>query len=164
MTVVEPEFWSDPKPDLDACVCGCGVVARPRVKAWQDGLGPHNRGCPCRRCVGGRQSSRARRREHRVAKAAGGAREPFSGALSGVDGRAGLTVWEDTANVALTRGFRRWIESKGTTSKMSRLMARTGVRRAYVLAWDSKPRWVVMPFTDWADLVVSEESDADGRS
>lgn len=139
------------KPDFGACVCGCGTVARPRVKQWADGLGPHARGCPCRRCTGGRQSGKARRREHKVAKALGGERQPMSGNLSGYDIGSGLWRAEETANVALVRGFRRWVESKQVRTKLARLMALTGVRRAFVVSWDGKARWVVIPFDDWAN-------------
>lgn len=138
------------KPEPESCQCGCGLFGQPRVKAWKDGT-RHVRTCGCRRCVGGRQTPKARRRENRVAKAAGGTREPMSGNLSGVDGRSGLWVWEETANVSLVRGFRRWIESKQVQTKLARMMAKTGVRRAYIVSWDGKPRWAVVPFADWAN-------------
>lgn len=144
---VEPRF----KPDPVACPCGCGIVAQPRRKAWQDGLAPHSRGCPCRRCIGSRQRGKASRRERRIASDMGGDREVFSGALSGVDGRAGLDVWEETAEKAVCRGIRRWWNTLTVQRKIARLMARTGVRRALVLT-DEKPWLVVMLYEDYTDL------------
>jgi hypothetical protein len=148
------------KADITPCVCGCGLEARPRVKAWQDGLGPHARGCVCRRCTGSRQRGRSRVRENKVAKATGGTREPLSGGLSGIDGRSGLWVWEETAQESIVRGFRRWVTSKGVTSKLARIMARHGEARAFVLSWDGKPRWVCVPFDDWAGQVRDENGGA----
>lgn len=147
------------KPDLEPCVCGCELVARPRTKAWNDGLGPHARGCACKRCVGGRQGPKARRRENRVARDTGGAREPLSGGLSGIDGRAGLWVWEETAQVSLVRGLRRWWESKQVQAKVGRMMRRPGGEaRAFIASWDGKPRLVVMPYEDWAGQVRQDQA------
>jgi hypothetical protein len=151
VTEVENRMKADPT----ACPCQCGTVGTPRVKAWADGL-HHARGCPCRRCVGGRQRPKSRVRENKVAKATGGTREPLSGGLSGVDGRSGTWTWEETAQESIVRGFRRWIESKGVTSKLARIMARHGEARAFVLSWDGKPRWVCVPFDDWAGQVKAE--------
>jgi len=148
---VEPRL----KPDPIVCPCGCELVGQPRVKAWRDGL-HHVRFCKCRRCVGSRQPAKARRREHKVARAAGGQREPMSGNLSGIDGRSGFWEWEETANVSLVRGFRRWVTSKQVTDKLARLMARTGSRRVFVLSWDGKPRWCVIPFEDWANQATED--------
>lgn len=143
------------KPDPVACPCGCGTVARPRAKAWGDGL-YHARGCPCRRCVGGRQVGKARRREHKVAKATGGTREPMSGNLSGIDGKAGLWTWEETANEAVVRGLRRWWTSKTVQTKTARMMSRHGEAHALICSWDGRPQVVVVPFADWAGQVLAE--------
>jgi hypothetical protein len=62
-----------------------------------------------------------------------------------------LWRWEETSNVAVIRGFRRWIESKGVQRKLGRLMSLIGVRRAFIVSWDGKPRWVIVPFEDWAN-------------
>lgn len=144
------EHWSNLKPAPIACPCGCPVIGQPRVKQWQDGLGAHVRGCQCRRCAGGRQRPRSRVRENRVAKDTGGERSPLSGATNGYDGRAGLWRWEETSNVAITRGFMHWIQGKGVQSKVARLMAIRGVKRALILSVDNKPTWVVIPYEDWA--------------
>jgi hypothetical protein len=152
------EVESRLKPDPAACVCGCGVIAQPRAKEWRDGLGPHARSCQCVRCKGGRTRSRSRRQEHRTARETGGTREPLSGALSGIDGRAGLHVWEETAEVQVCRGLRRWWTGKGTQRKLRRLLARRGEYRAFI-AKDEKPWLVVMPFEDWAALVRDTRDD-----
>lgn len=145
------------KADPITCPCGCELVGRPRVKAWKDGL-HHVRLCKCRRCVGGRQGPKARRRENKIAKATGGERSPMSGNLSGYDGRSGLWVWEETSNVTIVRGFKRWFLSKQVQAKVARLMGQRGVARAFILTWDGKPRAVVTPFEDWAGQVESEAS------
>lgn len=147
------EHWSNPKPDPIECPCRCGLVGTPRARSWQDGLGPHVRGCACRRCAGSRHRGKATRRESGIARRTGGQREPLSGALSGVDGRAGLWVWEETSNQDVVRGFKRWISSKGVTTKMSRMMKVSGVRHALILSWDGKPRWAIVPAEDWENKV-----------
>lgn len=163
MTLSLDDVTRLPGPEKRDCPCPhCAenppaAFGTPRKKAWADGL-HHVKGCACRRCVGSRQKPKARRREHKVARDTGGTREPLSGALSGVDGRAGIDVWEETSAVAITRGFRRWIESKGVQSKTLRLMARIGVRRHLILSWDGKPRWVVTPYEDWAGGVKEQAS------
>lgn len=140
------------KPDPVVCPCGCGLVGQPRRKAWRDGLGPHVKRCGCRRCVGGRQRAKARVREHKVARAVGGQREVLSGALSGTDVTGGVCDVEETANVAVCRGVRRWWESKGVQTKVARLMARRVLPRALVLHWERQHRIVVMPYGDWVEL------------
>lgn len=145
--------WSNPKPDLEDCVCGCGLVGRPRVKKWSDGLGGHVKACQCRRCSGGRQRPRSRLRENLIAKDTGGERSPLSGATNGYDGRAGLWRWEETSEVAICRGFMRWISGIGVQHKLARLMALRGVNRALILSPENKPTWVVIPYEDWAPHV-----------
>lgn len=149
-----------PGPIKQECPCGCGTYGTPRKKQWQDGLGGHVKGCPCKRCVGGRQRGRSRVRENKVARLTGGTREPLSGALSGVDGRSGLTVWEETANVAINRGLFKWWDGKGTQEKVHRMMLLSGVRRAFIASRPATegPSLVVMLLEDWADLVQAGES------
>jgi hypothetical protein len=138
----------------------CGLHGTPRVKAWGDGL-KHVRGCKCRRCSGGRQRGKARVRENRVAKDTGGTREPLSGGLSGIDGKAGLWVWEETSQESLVRGLRRWWQSKGVSDKRSRLMNRSGYARAFIASWDGRPQVVVVPYDDWAGQVRAELLEGD---
>lgn len=135
------------------CVCGCGLVGQLRAREWVDGLGPHVKRCVCRRCAGGRTRSRSRQQEHKTARATGGQREPLSGALSGIDGRSGLWVWEETAEVSVTRGLRRWWNNKGTQQKLARLYGRPGGEYRAFIAKDEKPFLVVLTFEDWADAV-----------
>lgn len=66
--------WSNLKPDLEPCVCGCETVARPRTKAWADGLGPHARGCPCRRCLGSRSNKGGHRKQGKALRGIGAPR------------------------------------------------------------------------------------------
>lgn len=147
------EVFPNFKPELEPCACGCGLVGRPRKKQWNDGLGPHTRGCVCRRCVGGRQRGRSRAQEHRTARDTGGTREPLSGQLSGVDGRAGLHVWEETTNLAVCRGIRRWWGTKTVRSKVARLFSRPGGEYRWLILKDEKPFLVVGLYDDWADAV-----------
>lgn len=151
-----------PGPEKQDCGCGCGLFGTLRVKTWRNGQ-RCVRLCQCRRCVGGRQRPKATRRESKIAKDTGGSREPLSGALSGVDGRSALWVWEETANVSIVRGFKRWIEGKGTTTKISRMMAKTGVRRAFIVGWDGKPQWAIVPYADWAGQ-VKDDNDTNAYS
>lgn len=151
-----------PGPEKTDCPCGCGAFGTPKKKAWRDGL-HHVRGCPCRRCVGGRQRGLERKRINKIAKQTGGTRDPLSGQLSGVDGRVGLWVYEETSGEAVVRGFRRWIESKTVQSKMARTLLHTGVNRALILSWRvgnaTKPRWVIVPYEDWAKAVAVQDKD-----
>jgi hypothetical protein len=70
-----------------------------------------------------------------------------------------MTVWEETANVAITSGLFRWWDGKGTQSKVARLMALSGVRRSFIASRPAKegPTLVVMVLDDWADLVRTAE-------
>jgi hypothetical protein len=139
-----------PGPVKVACPCGCDLFGTPTKKFR------HVRACQCRRCRGSRTKSTARRRENRIAKDTGGERSILSGQLSGYDGRAGLWVWEETSNQALTRGLRRWWESGQVRSKMGRLFGLRGVRRAFVASWDGKPQLVVVPYEDWVERVKED--------
>lgn len=146
------------KPDPAPCVCGCGAIGRPRVRAWNDGLGPHNRNCVCRRCRARNYGRKASARERGIAKQLGGERQALSGALSGADvtGRVDL---EETSNLAVTRGLRRWWESKGVATKRARLEARTSdAPKALVLSWGEpcKPQIVVMRWDDFRRMVNDE--------
>jgi hypothetical protein len=144
-----------PGPLKAECPCGCGKFGAVRQKVQRDGLA-HVRGCPCRRCAAPRHKNNASARERRVARDTGGERSVLSGALSGYDGRAGLHVWEETAEVAIVRGFRSWIEGKGVTGKLARLMGTSGYVRHFIVSWDGKPRWVVTPYDDWASTIREE--------
>lgn len=137
-----------PGPERADCPCGCGLYGVQRRKAWGDGL-RHVKLCGCRRCVGSRQTGKARRREKRIAADLGGTREPFSGALSGADVKAGLWSFEETSNETVVKGFRRWWTSKTVTKKTARLFARHGEARALVLSWDGKPQVVITPYVDF---------------
>ena len=148
------------KPDPQDCVCGCGKVGQPRVRQWQDGLGPHVKACQCRRCGAPKYKDRAYKRERRIAKAVGGERSVMSGALNGADVTGCVDV-EETAGQAYARGLFRWWDSKGVQTKLARLMQRTLVPRAFVV-WQGKRGLVVMTFEDWAELVQRGMSDADG--
>jgi hypothetical protein len=152
-----------PGPLKVLCPCGCGVFGTPKRKAWGDGL-RHVKGCgPCRRCTGSRSKSRASRRENRVARDIGGTREPMSGALSGKDVTAGLWALEETANVALVRGIRRWWTSDQIRRKTARLMAQHGVAHGFVCSWDGRPQIVVMPYEDWVGQLRSGSLSRDAQ-
>jgi hypothetical protein len=137
-----------PGPAKADCPCGCGVFGTPKVRAWGDGL-RHVRGCPCRRCVGSRQRPNARRRERRLALDVGGEVQVLSGALSGADVVGHLWSFEETANVEVVRGFRRWWTSKTVRNKVARLFARRGEARALVLSWDGRPQVVITSYEDF---------------
>lgn len=168
---VEPNF----KPDIVACPCGCGIEGRPRARAWKDGLAAHSRGCRCRRCEGGRHKKRASSRERKVGKAVGGARNIGSGAFGGVDTVGGVVDVEETANVALVKGLRKWWENKGTQDKVLVLYSprQRSVPRAFVASWDPldadkedlssrriRPQLAVMTFEDFAQLCAMAQESA----
>lgn len=160
------EVVNNLKDDPVSCPCGCELVGYQRVRAWSsDGL-RHVKKCVCRRCTGGKQRGKATKRESRIAKDTGGVREPLSGGLSGVDGRAGLWVWEETAQESIVRGFRRWWTSKGVTSKVARMFGRPGGEaRAFILSWDGRPQVVISTYADWVGQVRGEvDAEAEGRS
>lgn len=134
------------------CPCGCGVYGSPRARPSRDGL-VHARRCPCKRCAAGRYRRNAYRREKTVARATGGQRNIASGRLGGFDTIGGAVEVEETAEVAVVRGFRRWYGSKTFAGKFGRLFGRAGLRpRAAVLSWDGKPQAVILPFGDLAQL------------
>lgn len=152
------QVWSGLKPEPLPCVCGCEKVGQPRVKAWNDGLGPHVKACQCRRCSGRKYKQAAYKRERRIAKATGGERSVMSGALNGAD-VTGVVDVEETAGQAYSRGLFRWWESKGVQAKVARLMQRTLVPRAFVV-WSGKRGLVVMTFEDWSELVRRGSEEA----
>jgi hypothetical protein len=92
-------------------------------------------------------------REHRIARDAGGVREPLSGALSGLDGRSGVWVWEETAEFAVCRGVRRWWGTKTVQRKVARLYGRPGGEARALVLTDEKPWLVVMLYEDWVSVV-----------
>lgn len=151
------EYGTLLKPDPEPCICGCGVVAQLRSKTWGGETGPHVKRCTCRKCKGGRQRGTARKREQRIAKRLGGYAEPDSGQKSGVDIRIDDVVWiEETSNVSLLAGLKRWWLSKGTETKLQRIRRRAkimGVPVAFVGSWEGKPQVVVMSFDDFENLV-----------
>jgi hypothetical protein len=145
-------------PDKLDCPCGCGLFGTPVRRARGDGL-RHVRGCPCRRCKASRVKPRARRRENRVAKDLGGTRDIMSGAITGADVTAGLWSFEETSNVALVRGLRRWWESKQIRTKMARLEARPDLH-AFVASWDGRPQLVVSPYEDFTSAFPHQTIEA----
>ena len=149
-----------PGPEKVLCPCQCGVFGTPRRKAWADGL-RHVRGCQCRRCVGSRQAGKARRRENQLARDIGGARQPMSGNLSGFDLGSGLWVVEETANKSLVRGLFAWWDSKQIAKKTARLLAKSGVKRAFVCHEDGRTL-VVMLWEDFAPAVREDVASGGG--
>lgn len=135
-------------PVKQTCACGCGLFGSPKRKAFGDGL-RHIRGCECRRCRGSHYARNAGRRERRIASDLGGAREPFSGALSGADVKAGGWSFEETSNEAVVRGFRRWWTSKTLRRKTARLFARHGEAHALILSWDGRCQVVITAYDDF---------------
>lgn len=164
---------SNLKPFIE-CPCGCTMFGHPRARAWKDGLGPHVRKCPCKRCQAPRFKKNASRRERKIGKAVGGARNPGSGAWGGADTVGGVALVEETANVGVTRGIRRWWESKTVTNKVSRLYEHALQPRALVLSWDARdpqlleadapgrvqPQIVVMTYADWVQLCALAQDAA----
>lgn len=145
----------------ESCGCGCELYGTLRKKAWSNGQ-RCVRGCKCRRCVGGRQTPKARRRENRIAKDLGLERSVLSGALNGADLTGYLDI-EETANEALVRGLRRWYSSKQVQSKLARLHARPGdAPKAFVASWDGRPQLMVFEYADGARmaLAASQEPEA----
>jgi hypothetical protein len=144
--------WSNPKPSLEECACGCGTVGRPRARAWLDGLPAHVKLCTCRRCQAPRFKQRASRRERKVAQAVGGRRNIGSGAFGGSDVVGGLVNIEETAQESLVRGLRRWWMSKQIQSKTARLLEQRLIPNAFVASWDGKARLVVMEWDSFKQL------------
>lgn len=152
------EVESFHKPEPGPCACGCGLLGRPKVKAWANGV-RCNKGCQCRRCVGGRQTGKARRRENRIARELGLERSVLSGALNGAD-LVGYLEIEETSNVAIVRGLRRWWGSQQVRAKVARLYARPGTApKAFVASWDGRPRLVVMEYEDAARLALAASTE-----
>jgi hypothetical protein len=151
MSEVDPNF----RPAVEACACGCGVIGRPRVKRWTDGL-HHARGCGCRRCVGGRQRGKASNRERKIAKKIGGERHILSGALSGADVSNSLVDIEETGGEAYARGLRRWWESKAVQTKIKRLYQRRVLPHAFIVWIAPRKGLVVMTYEDWCVLAGRE--------
>jgi hypothetical protein len=149
---VELDQWSNPKPPLEECACGCGTVGRQRARAWLDGLPPHVKRCPCRRCSAPRFKTNASRRERKVAKAVGGRRNIGSGAFGGSDVVGGIVNIEETAQESLVRGLRRWWGTKAMQTKTARLLEQRLIPNAFVASWDGKARLVVMEWDDFKNL------------
>lgn len=146
---VEPNFVN-----RSDCGCGCGRYGVPRKPHRSNGR-VCVRGCKCRQCEGGRAKGRATKREHTTAAATGGRRNIGSGAFGGSDVAGGLCEVEETANVALVRGIKRWWTSEQMQRKTAGLFATGAKPRAFVASWRNDPRkaaepqLVVMTFSDW---------------
>jgi hypothetical protein len=136
------------------CPCGCGKTGLLQGRRRGDGYF-HVRRCPCRRCVASRVRKRAGNRERQIARTIGGTREVLSGALSGADVIHSRVRIEETANVSLTRGLRRWWESKQTEAKVLRLFG-DELPGAFVASWDGSPRVVVMPYEGFVRLLTQD--------
>jgi len=103
---------------------------------------------------------RAAVRERKVAAAVGGSREPRSGAERGVD-VSGSVVWiEETSNLAIVRGIKRWWESKAVTRKVRRLHSQSVVPSALVLSWAGKAQLVAMRAADFYQIVSDQKDEA----
>lgn len=147
------------KPDPAPCECGCGLVGRPKVKAWANGV-RCNKGCQCRRCKGRQVKRNATRREQRIARQLGLERSPLSGALNGID-LGGYLEIEETANVALVRGLFSWWGSKQVRGKVARLYARPGlVPKAFVASRDGRPCLAVLEWDDLVRLALAASEEA----
>lgn len=149
------------KPDPIPCACGCGAVGRPRTKAWRDSL-HHSVTCRCARCKAPTYRRAAAKRERAIAKDIGGERHALSGALSGVDVSSVIVEVEETSNVAVTRGIRRWFESLTVQRKIARLIAHgrvSGVPSALVLTWERRRRLVVMDYESFRALCKQRLDD-----
>lgn len=53
------------------CGCGCGLHGTLRSRPWANGITCVKRGCPCARCIGGRNVKKGRRRQNRAGRALG---------------------------------------------------------------------------------------------
>lgn len=142
-----------PGPQKAECVCGCGLYGSPRVKVWRGETVGHVRACACPRCRGGRTKSQARVRENRIAKDWGLERSYGSGVISGYDLSDDLIEIEETAQVSLVRGLKRWWLSAQIQNKMARLLSRNLRSRAFVASWDGKAQLVVLPADDFKNLL-----------
>jgi hypothetical protein len=140
------------------CVCGCGVYGTLRRQPWRDGLGPHVKTCPCRRCSGRRYKQQASRRERKVARMIEGKREWGSGAGGRAD-VSGVVNIEETANRAVLAGLKRWWYGKGTQAKVAAIMKLKTAPPAFVASWSDaphlapKPQLVVMRWDDFRWLL-----------
>jgi hypothetical protein len=102
----------------------------------------------------------ARKRENKIAKAIGGQRDSRSGGLSGVDVASLVVEIEETSNQAVTRGLRRWWESKTVKNKRARLWSRTfsDAEPVLVASWDGKPQLAVLEFDSFARLAAAAQA------
>jgi hypothetical protein len=145
-----------PGPEYADCGCGCGLYGALRVRAWRNGVHCVRR-CSCRQCQGGRTKARARRREGKMARQINAERTWGSGVIAGYDlGGANVEI-EETANVALVAGLKRWWFSKQVQTKLARLLARSLRPRFFVASWDGKPRLVVGKWEDFVQVLALQE-------
>lgn len=132
-------------------------MGQPRKKVWAGEEVGHARCCKCRKCTGGRQKAKARKRENKVAKVLGGSRDALSGQLTGKDVTVGdICFIEETANKNLVAGIRRWWSGKQITAKMARTQEvgkRLGVPAVFVASWDNQPQVAVMDFDSLQQLI-----------
>jgi len=140
------------KPAWMPCPCGCGESGPPRARAWNDGLEAHVRRCPCRRCRATRYKNNASRRERKIGKDLGARRNPGSGAWGGSDILGAVCEIEETSNVSLLAGFKRWVTGKGFTTKTAVIHGQTLKPAAFIASWDGKPRWAIMRYQDFVNL------------
>jgi hypothetical protein len=74
---------------------------------------------------------------------------------------------EETANVSIVRGVRRWWESKTVRTKVAALYSRALVPRALVLSWEVSPggpkrrQIVVLTYDDFRWLLGLVNVDAE---
>lgn len=147
--------YTAPAINRVTCPCGCERYGVPRRKVWQGETLPHVNRCECRRCQGGRYKARARIGEHKTAKLLGGRRSYASGVDSGYDGIVhGVLVWEETANVALTRTLFRWWDSKGTQTKIARVAANGLLPWCFIAKRKDGPELAVIPVEQLAHIVL----------
>lgn len=126
----------------DPCECGCGKVGTLRMKRSRDGR-YHVHRCQCRSCKGRRARTNSAARERKVAAAVNGTREVLSGAVSGADVSSPWLVYEETANIGLVAGLRRWWERPVVIRKTAKILA-ADLPGAFVASWDGRPQLVVM--------------------
>jgi len=158
MTDVQPRL----KPDPAICPCGCGVIGRPRTRAWRGEAEPHTRNCTCRRCSAGAHGKNERKRVGRFARATGLTRAPMSGAVIGYD-LGGIVAVEETANEAVVKGLRKWWAGVGVQRKVRRIREQQLQPWAFVASWDGKPRLVVMDPEGFAALCQAANGPDFGR-
>lgn len=144
----------------ESCPCGCGATGVPRVRRSRDGL-YHVRNCgkgrnvkSCRSCAGRRARNNSSARERKAfTSLPGGVREVLSGAVSGHDGSCHWLVYEETHNVGLTKGLRRWWERPVIAAKTAKILA-ADLPGAFIASWDGRPQLVVQSWESHQRLLA----------